>query len=78
MQEMRTTVDLPDDLHAVARRMARDRGVTLSEAVADLMRRGLGHHRVTASVHSGDGALPVVRVGRPVTDADVASLDDDD
>jgi hypothetical protein len=78
MQVMRTTVDLPADLHALARRVARDRGVTLSEAVADLMRRGIGGgHPVDVGTSATTG-LPVVRVGRRVTEEDVRSLDDDE
>jgi hypothetical protein len=76
MRVMRTTVDLPDDLHALARRVARDRGVTLSEAVADLMRRGLDGGRAADVGTSTETGLPVVRVGRRVTEEDVRSLDD--
>ncbi|MGI8625669.1 MAG: antitoxin [Geodermatophilaceae bacterium] len=39
---MRTTVDLPDDVHRLAISVARDRGTTLSEAIAELILRGLG------------------------------------
>ena len=77
MQVMRTTVDLPDDVHAVARRVARDRGVTLSEAVADLIRRGLGQGATVQADPSAVTGLPVVRVGRRVTAEDVRSLDDE-
>jgi hypothetical protein len=77
MQLMRTTVDLPPELHAVARRVARDRGVTLSEAVADLMRRGIGQVGAVDVGRSATTGLPVVRVGRRVTEEDVRSLDDD-
>lgn len=74
---MRTTIDLPDDLHSLARRVARDRGVTLSEAVADLMRRGLGQGGPVDVEPSPVTGLPVVRVGRRVTEEDVRSLDDE-
>ena len=39
---VRTTIDLPDDLHKQAQAIARDTHCTLSETVADLIRRGLG------------------------------------
>ncbi|MCT2582355.1 antitoxin [Actinophytocola gossypii] len=75
---MRTTVDLPDDLHRQALSIARDTSRTLSETVADLMRRGLsqggGSTTVTRSSTTG---LPVVRLGTVVTTEDVRSLDDD-
>jgi len=74
---MRTTSDLPDDLHERAVRIARATSRTLSETVADLMRRGLersgGAGAVERSQRTG---LPVVSVGRLITGDDVASLDD--
>ena len=75
---MRTTIDLPDDVHELARRVARDRGVSLGEAVAALIRQNLGRAdrlRVGTSTRTG---LPTVSVGRPVTSDDVRSLDDED
>jgi hypothetical protein len=77
MQVMRTTVDLPDDVHAVAKRVARDRGVTFSEAVADLIRRGIGQTGAVDTGLSPTTGLPVVHLGRRVTEEDVRSLDDD-
>jgi hypothetical protein len=38
---MRTTVNLPDDVYNVAQSLARMRGVSLGEAIAELVRRGL-------------------------------------
>lgn len=38
---MRTTVDLADDVAAALQRLRRDRSVGLSEAVNELVRRGL-------------------------------------
>jgi hypothetical protein len=75
---MRTTVDLPADLHAKAIAIARDTHRTLSETVADLMRRGLGQGQdaeVTTSARTG---LPVVHLGRTITTEDVRALEDDD
>jgi len=75
---MRTTVDLPADLHAKAIAISRDTHRTLSETVADLMRRGLGQGQdaeVTTSARTG---LPVVHLGRTITTEDVRALDDDD
>jgi hypothetical protein len=53
---MRTTVDLPADLHAQVMAIARDTHRTLSETVASLMRRGLREGRpagLTQSVVTG-------------------------
>lgn len=75
MQEMRTTIDLPDDLHRVAMAIARDQGTSLSEAVAMLLRRAIGtpgNAEVTTSERSG---LGVIRLGRTITNEDVRSLD---
>lgn len=74
---MRTTIDLPDDLHRQALSIARDTSRSLSETVADLMRRGLGHAgeaHVSASPRTG---LPVVRLGTTISTEDVRALDDD-
>jgi predicted transcriptional regulator len=75
---MRTTIDLPDDLHRLASSIARDTSRTLSETVADLMRRGLGQGsgdtEITRSASTG---LPVIRLGTVITTEDVRSLDDD-
>jgi predicted transcriptional regulator len=74
---MRTTIDLPDDLHRQALAIARDTSRTLSATVADLVRRGLGEGHepdVTISARTG---LPLVRLGRVVTTEDVRSLEDE-
>jgi len=74
---VRTTIDLPPDLHEAARSIARDRGTTLSEAVADLIRRGLGQGGAVTYGRSATTGLPSARVGRVVTRDDVRSLEDD-
>lgn len=76
-ERMRTTVDLPADLHAQVMSIARDTHRTLSETVAFLMRRGLGEGRAGALAHSTATGLPVVRLGRVVTTEDVRALEDD-
>jgi hypothetical protein len=75
---VRTTVDLPDDLHKLALGIARDTSRTLSEVVADLMRRGAsGSGQPGISVSPATG-LPVLRTGRVVTTEDVRSLEDEE
>ena len=78
MRRVRTTIDLPPDLHDAARSIARDRGTTLSAAVADLIRRGLGQPGDLTYGRSEPTGLPTVRIGHPVTRDDVRSLEDDD
>lgn len=74
---MRTTVDLPDDLHRQAQAIARDTRRTLSETIADLMRRGLGQGAVARVRESQATGLPVIHLGTVVTSEDVRSLEDD-
>ena len=81
--KMRTTVDLPADLHRIAQGLSRDTGRSLSQTMVWLMRRGLvasdGVAEPSALPYSTDPAtgLPVVRSARPVTSEDVRALDDD-
>ncbi len=75
---MRTTIDLPDDLHKQALAIARDKSRTLSETVADLMRRGLRQGSTEELSRSKVTGLPVVHLGTVITTEDVRALDDDD
>lgn len=83
---MRTTLDLPDDLHRIATSLARHNKRSLGQVVAELMRRGLEATAVPANrvtepqpfyrIDSLTG-LPVVRSPRPITDDDVKALEDE-
>ncbi len=75
---MRTTIDLPEDLHRLALSIARDTSSTLSETVATLMRRGLGQGGDIAVSRSKATGLPIVRLGHVITTEDVRALEDDD
>jgi predicted transcriptional regulator len=74
---VRTTIDLPDDLHGIASAIARDTSRSLSETVADLVRRGLGLNRPLDIRSDPTTGFPVVELGRTVTTDDVRALDDD-
>lgn len=74
---MRTTVDLPADLHAQVTAIARDTHRTLSETATLLMRRGLGEGQAAGLTHSAATGLPVMRLGRVITTEDVRALEDD-
>jgi Arc/MetJ family transcription regulator len=74
---MRTTIDLPDDLHRQALSIARDTSRSLSETVADLMRRGLGQGPKGEILRSEVTGLPIVRLGTTITTDDVRELEDD-
>lgn len=73
---MRTTVDLPEELYRQVRAIARDSHRTLSDTVADLLRRGLRSAAAVALSPSPRTGLPVVTLGTAVTTEDVRSLDD--
>lgn len=75
---MRTTIDLPEDLHKQALAIARDTHRTLSATVADLVRRGLGAGGTAAISADPRTGLPVVSVGTVVTSEDVRSLEDEE
>ena len=73
---MRTTVDLPDDLHRLAQAIARDAGSSLSETIARLLRAALagsGPVRVSTSPRTG---LQVASIGKVVTSDDVRAVED--
>jgi hypothetical protein len=75
---MRTTVDLPEDIHRVATAIAHDSGSSLSDTVTRLLRAALaapGPVRVSVSARTG---LQVASIGHVVTGQDVRSLQDDD
>lgn len=74
---MRTTIDLPDDLHRVAMLIARDRHQTLSRTVESLMRSALAHDDHTTIEVDPESGLPTVRVGRRITAEDVAEIEED-
>ena len=72
---MRTTIDLPDDLHRLARQIAHEENRSMGDVIAELIRRGIGQG--AGDVETGVRGLPVVRLGRAVTTEDVRSLDDE-
>ena len=75
---MRTTIDLPDDLHKQALAIARDTHRTLSETIADLIRRGLGAGGTAAISTDLRMGLPLMSVGTVVTSDDVRALEDEE
>ncbi|MBB5913546.1 putative transcriptional regulator [Nocardia transvalensis] len=76
---MRTTIDLPEDLHRQVMSIAHDAHRTLSQTVTCLIRRGLDQ----ASAPAGDldrsakTGLPTIGLGKVVTSEDVRSLEDE-
>lgn len=74
---MRTTIDLPVDLLERTKAIARDTSRSLSEVVADLVRRGLEPVASRPAARSPRTGLPLVSVGHLVTSDDVRSLEDE-
>jgi hypothetical protein len=75
---VRTTVDIPDDLHAQAVAIARDTHQTLSQAITVLIRQGLSSGNPGELTRSSRTGLPVAHLGRTITSEDVRRLEDDD
>ena len=73
---MRTTIDLPEDLHVVAREMAHQQRKSLSQVVCELIRLALDPVDVSTMPAPASG-LPTVQIGRVVTAEDVRSLEDE-
>jgi hypothetical protein len=81
---MRTTIDLPDDLHRIIISLSTHTRRSLSATAAELLRRGLEQGGVSSHDAAGRRlrlnsvtGLPLVALGRPVTTEDVKSLEDE-
>lgn len=74
---MRTTIDLPDDLHDLARSLARDTGQTLSQTVAMMMRRAISGSPRTKGFTIDENGWPVFTADHPITTEEVRSLEDE-
>lgn len=74
---MRTTVDLPEDLHRIAKAIARDEGRSFSETIVVLLRRALGQGGDVEVRPNASTGLPSVRLGRTITSEDVRVLEDE-
>ncbi len=77
MRSMRTTIDLPEDLHRAALAVAHDSGKTLSATVSDVLRKALFPLNVTVIDTDQRTGLPIVTLGRVITSDDVRSLEDE-
>lgn len=75
-QDMRTTLELDDDVVAAARELAGDQKRSLGSVISELARRGLTPAQVDT-----DGEIPVIRVPRgapPITSEMVRRALDED
>ena len=74
---MRTTVDLPPDLHALARELAHQQNKTMSQVITECVQKALGIATESAPrIDTASSGWPLVKLGRPVTAEDVRSLED--
>lgn len=81
---MRTTINLPPDLHDAISSIAAHNRQSLNQTLADLLRRGLQAPAASAEAPASglvriDGVtgLPTFRSPRPVSPEDVKALEDD-
>ncbi len=74
---MRTTIDLPDDVHRILVAVAHDRHQTLSQTVTGMLRATLMPGESPRVYIDPLIGLPVVHFGRVVTSEDVKSLEDE-
>jgi len=78
---MRSTLDLPQDLHRALTSLALNTGKSLSQTAVELMQRGLASlpdtagQRLAVTLIRATG-LPLVRFARTITPEDVKALDD--
>ncbi len=76
---MRTTISLPDDMHAQLLSIARDRSQTVSRTVEVLLHRALNADRPTyRMVRNRHTGFLGADLGRLITKDDVRSLDDEE
>ena len=80
---MRTTIDLPEDLHTIAVTLARNQQTSMSAVVADLMRRALDakpdQQSIGKIIYHPVTGLPTIRLGcGPITMEMVREMHDDE
>jgi hypothetical protein len=76
---MRTTVDLPQEVHDRAKRLADERRQSLSATLADLTIRGLASLGEPAKVSTDPvSGFPTLTLGRRFTADEVAEALDDE
>ncbi len=81
---MRTTIDLPADLHHAVSSIAAHSRKSMNQTVAELIRRGLAQPSLASNAGSSPAfridqltGLPVIRSPRPVSVEDVRALEDE-
>ncbi len=75
---MRTTVDLPPDVHQLATAIAASSGTTFSVAVTRLLRSAMAAPAASRITVDAETGFPLFSSGRPVTGDDVRAMDDEE
>jgi hypothetical protein len=78
---MRTTIDIPEAIHARAKALAHDRGISLSAALGEIVTEYFTPRQQQPQSDpqiSPVTGLPVRHIGHILTSEDVASLWDDE
>jgi hypothetical protein len=75
-ENMRTTIDIDDDVLIAARKIARTRGISLSKVLSDLARQTLSQQNAFA-IRNGVPLFPVQHNARAVTSELVYQLQED-
>ncbi len=73
---MRTTIDLPDDIHALASELSHQYQKTMSEVITEFIRRGISSQSVAGSdevPETNSFGWPILSAGRVITPEDVRS-----
>jgi len=77
--DMRTTITLTDEAHDFASYYARVRGLTLSAAIEELIRKTKGGPEPKFRIHTGPNGLPLLpRTGRTITPEMVKEFSEDE
>lgn len=75
---MRTTIDLPAELHDIARALAHDQRRSMNAVLVDLVRRGLEPPKADDSPLPMRNGFPQMRFSRTITTEDVRRAQDDE
>jgi hypothetical protein len=77
-REMRTTISLDDETHEFAAYYARSRGLTLSAAIDELIRKAQEGPKPEPEIRIGPNGFPMLpRTGRKITPEMVTELSED-
>jgi hypothetical protein len=74
---MRTTVNIPDDVYQVARSLAAAKGISLGEALADLVRRQFDAAHTRINTRKAFPCFVVPDQAQPITLEQTLAAEDD-